>query len=131
MNILIDTQILLLILFKGSELTSKEIEIIKDDKNEIICSSISLFEISLKYSIGKLKLKKITPDHIPALLLKSGYTIKDVNHQTFSSFFKLPLKEHKDPFDRILIWEAIENNWHLMSRDKWMKEYRHHGLKLV
>ena len=131
MKVLIDTQIILWILFDSKKLSSTEKKILVSDNNQIICSSISLFEISLKYAIGKLKLKSVTPEKLPNLLIKNGYLIKDVNYDIFSTFYKLPSKIHKDPFDRIIIWEAIKNNFSLMTRDKEIKKYEKFGLSLV
>lgn len=130
MKILIDTQIILWILFDSSMLSKKEKDAIYDEDNEVMCSSISLFEISLKYSIGKLKLNGITPDKIPDLLVKSGYTIKDISFEIYSTFYKLPNEIHKDPFDRIIIWESIKNNLFLMTHDKAIKKYVKYGLNI-
>ena len=131
MKILIDTNILLFILFDDAKLSKKEIEIISDDNNEIIVSSISLFEISLKYSINKLELNNITPDKIPDLLISNGYMIEDIDYITYSSYYKLPSEFHKDPFDRLLIWEAIRKNYCLLSKDRAFVNYEKYGLKLL
>ena len=131
MKVLIDTNILLYILFDDSKLTSKELEIIHNEDNEIIISSISLFEISLKYSIKKLKLNNLTPDKIPDLLLKNGYSIEDIDYTTYSSYYKLPSDYHKDPFDRLLIWEAINKKYNLLSKDNAFISYEKYGLKLI
>ena len=131
MKILIDTNILLFILFDDAKLSKKEIEIISDDNNEIIVSSISLFEISLKYSINKLELNNITPDKIPDLLISNGYMIEDIDYITYSSYYKLPAEFHKDPFDRLLIWEAIRKDYSLLSKDRAFVNYEKYGLKLL
>ncbi len=131
MKILIDTNILLFILFDDAKLSKKEIEIISDDNNEIIVSSISLFEISLKYSINKLELNNITPDKIPDLLISNGYMIEDIDYITYSSYYKLPSEFHKDPFDRLLIWEAIRKEYNLLSKDRAFVNYEKYGLKLL
>jgi len=131
MKILIDTQIILWILFDSKKLSNSEKEILISDDNQIICSSISLFEISLKYSMGKLKLKSVTPEELPSLLIKNGYLIKNVKYDVFSTFYKLPLEIHKDPFDRMIIWEAIKNNFSLMTRDREIKKYEKFGLNLT
>ncbi len=131
MNILLDTQLILWILFDSAALSEQEKGIIADDRNTLFCSSISLFEISLKYAIGKLELTNITPDRIPELLVTGGYRIKDVGYDTFSSFYQLPRDTHKDPFDRILIWEAIQNGFHLMTRDREIRNCGKWGLSVV
>lgn len=131
MNILLDTHFILWILTDETKLSKKEKEIIENPKNSIICSSISFFEISLKYSIGKLILERFTPEDIPDLMLKNGYEIVDISYKTFSTYYKLPNDYHKDPFDRLLIWEAIQNNYKLLTRDANIKEFKSLGLKLL
>lgn len=131
MKILIDTNILLLILFDDGKLTTNELKIIQDEKNEIIITSISIFEISLKYSIGKLKLENIKPEDIPEVIEKNGYILENTDYKTFSTFYKLPINEHKDPFDRLIIWEAIQKKYYLLSRDKQFEIYEKFGLKLL
>ena len=131
MKILIDTNILLFILFDESRLTKRELEIIQDEDNEIIVSAISFFEISLKFSLRKLKLINTTPEKLPELLLKSGYSIENIDFLTFASFHKLPLDKHRDPFDRLIIWESIRKGFYLLSKDKKFGEYETIGLKLL
>jgi PIN domain nuclease of toxin-antitoxin system len=130
-NILVDTNIVLFLLFDDTQLSHKELELINDEKNRIIISSISIFEISLKYSIKKLTLTNITPDKIPDILIQNGYVIEDISYSSFASYYKLPVEHHKDPFDRILIWEAIRRDYYLMSKDKLFSEYEKYGLKLI
>jgi len=131
MKVLIDTNILLYILFDDLKLSKNEIEIISDDNNEIIVSSITLFEISLKYSINKLELNNIKPDKIPDLLIRNGYIIEDIDYITYSSYYKLQAEFHKDPFDRLLIWEAIRKEYNLLSKDRAFVNYEKYGLKLL
>ena len=119
MKVLIDTNILLWILFDGDELN-----IINDEEIEIIVSSISLFEISLKYSLNKLELKNITPYKIPELLLDNGYEIDNIDYKSFSTFYKLPNEIHKDPFDRLIIWESIIKQYYLLRLTLLIKYFR-------
>jgi PIN domain nuclease of toxin-antitoxin system len=49
-----------------------------------------------------------------------------------STFHELPLKEnHKDPFDRMLVWQTITNNMTLISKDNSLKQYEEHGLRII
>ncbi len=127
---LLDTQILLWVLFDSKRLTQGELKILNDESNEIVCSSISIFEISLKYSIGKLQFFRTTPDKIPEALVKAGYKIKEVGVDVYSTFYRLPVDIHKDPFDRLLVWEAIQSNYTLLTRDQEIERYEKYGLKV-
>ncbi len=131
MKILLDTNIVLWILFDGLKLKKNEIQLIDDENNDIIVSNISFFEISLKYAINKLELENITPDRIPDILISNGYLIEDISYNTFASFYKLPSDIHQDPFDRLIIWEAINKKYHLLSRDQIFNDYIKYGLLLA
>jgi len=48
-----------------------------------------------------------------------------------ATFYKLPKIGHKDPFDRLIIWQAIHNKMPLISKDKSFKDYKVSGLKLI
>ena len=131
MKYLLDTHTLLWVLFEDEKLSDTAKEIISNSENEIFVSIITYWEIALKYGTGKLQLENITPEEIP---LKS----KEINIETLilsetevSTFYKLPKIRHKDPFDRLIIWQAIHKNMTLISKDKAMKEYEQFGLNVL
>jgi PIN domain nuclease of toxin-antitoxin system len=130
MNYLADTHILLWS-FLETEKLSKQIKLILLDENNVIYySPISLWEISIKYGLKKLSLKGGTPDDFFNELNDSYYHCKTIDTINFITNYKLPAY-HKDPFDRFLIWEAIRNDFILMSVDKNMDLYRKEGLKVI
>ncbi|RKX77213.1 MAG: PIN domain nuclease, partial [Spirochaetes bacterium] len=104
MNYLFDTHYILWTLFEPEQI-NKNVEKILEDENTIkYVSGISLWEISLKYSLGKLELEGTDPDEVHKIIKRSGFEIIEVENNLFSSYYKLPKKEdHKDPFDRMLI----------------------------
>jgi PIN domain nuclease of toxin-antitoxin system len=81
------------------------LNILKDSSNEIHISSISFWEISLKFSFGKLSLDGCTPDELPSLATQMGLEIIDATADELSSIHKLP-NIHKYPFDRLIIHQA-------------------------
>ena len=92
---------------------------------------ISLWEISLKYSIGKLELSGTNPDEIFESILESGLEVMPVETELFASYYKLQKKNrHKDPFDRLLIWQAIQNDLTVITDDSRMEDYVADGLKI-
>jgi len=98
---------------------------------QVFVSSISFWEISLKYSIGKLSLNNILPEDLPSIALDCGLDILELDSNTMSTFHKLPRISHKDPFDRMIIWSAISKNLTLISRDSSFSEYEKFGLSLM
>jgi PIN domain nuclease of toxin-antitoxin system len=60
------------------------------------------------------------------------FTVIDMKENEAITFHELPLKKnHKDPFDRMLIWQAITKKMILASKDKSFEQYKKDGLKLI
>ncbi|MDZ7720906.1 MAG: type II toxin-antitoxin system VapC family toxin [Balneolaceae bacterium] len=131
MNYLLDTHTLLWVLFDEERLSKKSIIAFKNPKNILFVSIVSYWEISLKYGLGKLELTGITPDELPYYAKEAGIQTSKVSEITASTFHKLPRSKHKDPFDRLIIWQAIHQNHILITKDRKIKEYQKHGLKVL
>jgi len=132
MNYLIDTHYILWSLFEPKLINSKIKSIFEDENATKFVSGISLWEISLKYSLGKLILEETNPDEIIENIIRSGFEIISIDNYLFASYYKLPKKEsHKDPFDRMLIWQSITNDLTLITNDSYVSQYIEDGLKLI
>jgi len=131
MKYLLDTHTLLWVLFNDEELSNYAKDLIKNSENHIYVSLITYWEISLKYGIGKLELENITPQEIPQKSKEINIQTLDLLESEVSTFFKLPKLEHKDPFDRIIIWQAINRNIPLISKDTAMEMYVKYGLNVL
>ncbi|MDI6734638.1 MAG: type II toxin-antitoxin system VapC family toxin [bacterium] len=129
MKYLLDTHTFLWILFDDNNLSEKVKVIIRDLENEIYVSVISYWEISLKFAVGKLELEGITPDELLIQAEQIGIQTLEISKEDASTFYNLPKMKHKDPFDRLIIWQAINRNIILISKDKEMKDYQKFGLK--
>jgi PIN domain nuclease of toxin-antitoxin system len=131
LKLLLDTHTVLWTIGKTSELSEKVINEIKNPNNEILVSAVSLWEIALKYSIGKLLVDFDLSD-IPEYCKKMGFTLIPLNPTEALNSLQLPQKSsHKDPFDRMLIYQCITNNYTLVSRDSKIKAYKENGLKYI
>jgi len=118
MKIIIDTHIFLWGLSDPKLIRKADRDEIKSLSNIIYVSSISIAEIMLKASLGRLEI-----DFNPvALAEESGFEML-----SFSAEDALLLKEmpfhHKDPFDRMLIAQSIANKFHIMTYDEKFKRY--------
>ena len=71
-----------------------------------------------------------TPEDFFVELKNSYYRCKEIDPVSLISNYKLP-GYHKDPFDRFLVWEAINNDFVLISTDEKMDLYKKEGLKAV
>ncbi len=130
-KILLDTHILLWAIGNTKELSEKVISEIKNPKNEILVSAVSLWEIALKHSIGKLTINFDVKD-IPKFCKKMDFELISLSPAEALESLKLPQKDnHKDPFDRMLIYQCIKNEYILASRDKKIEMYKKDGLKLI
>ena len=131
MKYLLDTHTLLWCLFEPSKLSSRVVDTVENVSNEILVSILTLWEISLKFSLGKLTLEGITPDKLPEVIEKSGFDILPLSPVDAASSFRLPRLKHQDPFDRLLIWQAIQNNLIFLSQDRKVQLYKEHGLQVL
>jgi PIN domain nuclease of toxin-antitoxin system len=127
---LVDTQILLWSFFDTSKLPAKIRQCLTDETKLIYYSPVNLWEISIKYGLGKLELNGFTPEEFFYEVENSFYRCKAVEPADAATSYQLP-KLHKDPFDRLLIWEALRHNFTLLSVDDSIKQYQKIGLNLV
>jgi PIN domain nuclease of toxin-antitoxin system len=130
MKYIVDTHILLWSFIDPTKLSPTISQMLMNESNNIYYSPINLWEISIKYGLKKLDLKGITPEDLYKEIDDSFYICKEMNKNDLVSSYKLPAY-HKDPFDRFLIWEAIRNDFILISADKNMELYKKDGLRVV
>ena len=130
MKYLVDTHILLWAFIEPKKLSKSSSKILLDEDNDIYYSPINLWEISIKYALKKLDLKGITPDDFFEELNESYFLCKRIENLDLISSYKLPI-HHKDPFDRFLIWESIQNDFIFMTADERMDLYKKEGLKVA
>jgi len=131
MNYVLDTHAMIWALFNSSKLSENGKQIILNPEYNIYVSIISFWEISLKYNLGKISFDKITPDQLPVFVEKSGYNILNLEPQVVASFHKLPAEDHKDPFDRLIIWQCIHSAFTLISKDTSFEKYKKYKLKVL
>jgi PIN domain nuclease of toxin-antitoxin system len=129
---LLDTHTFIWATLQTNNLSKKSKEIISNRSNEICVSTVSFWEISLKTKINKFSFKDININDFPKYAKNMGFTIMDMQENETITFHKLPLKKnHKDPFDRMLIWQAITKNMTMISKDELFEQYKKDGLKLI
>lgn len=118
MKILLDTHILIWYSEGNKMLNEKWIELIENPLHQKYVSYVSFWEMNIKISIGKLTLAANSPIQIVPKEIEILYpTLSDLKELS-----KLPL-HHRDPFDRMIIAQAISNNFLLMSNDGNFEKY--------
>jgi PIN domain nuclease of toxin-antitoxin system len=80
--------------------------------------------------LGKLVITGFSPEDLPGACLQMGFDIKSLSPEDSSTHHQIKAVYHKDPFDRILIWQAIRNNYTLISTDDQFKKYKSEGLRV-
>lgn len=131
MKYLLDTHVILWLAYEDAKLSNPAREILLDPKNEIYLSAVSFWEISLKFQSGKLDLKGHNPE-----MLKSGfdqfYDFRELSLEMGDALtiYKLDSPFHKNPFDRMLIWQALRHGLTFLTADENIKRYQEIGLKV-
>lgn len=118
MNLLLDTHVLIWALEDNPILSAEAHDAIVDGKNMVFVSSVSAWEISIKKAMGKLK----APDNLEEEIELHRFTPLNVNFEHARLAGALP-DIHKDPFDRMLIAQAITEKLTLISRDSQCADY--------
>ena len=130
MRYLADTHVLLWAFEKKSKLSPGMIAALEDRNSEVLYSPASLWEISIKYGLGKLQIHGVTPEEFLEELDKSFFDCLPLDNSVIASSYKLP-RLHGDPFDRLLIWQAVSSGATLLSADPATDAYVAHGLSVV
>lgn len=131
MRYLLDTHILLWALFDPKKISTVARKILRSQENSIFVSVVSFWEISLKYALNKLALQGIEPHELPDYASQINFEILGLSSEDAASFHQLSRLSHKDPFERMIIWQAIRNEMTLISKDKEFGEYEKFGLSIV
>lgn len=118
MKLLLDTHALLWWLFDDPRLPEKARKLIADNDNTVFFSVASIWEISIKKALGKLQL----PDEFYPALDNSGFQKLIIDLEHTLRIENLPLHHH-DPFDRMLIAQALAENLTLLSKDTKLTRY--------
>jgi len=130
MKILLDTHYLLWAFIDTSKIIKSIYSKLLSDENEVFYSQASLWEISIKFNMGKLSLKGMKPEEFYEEIENSFLKCRVFENDELITLYKLPI-EHKDPFDRILIWQSIKSDFYFLSVDKQVVNYRKYGLKIL
>ena len=97
-------------------------EIFLDEKSEIFLSIVSCWEISIKWSINKLELRYPPDTFLKIQIQKNQLSLLSIELEHTIQVANLPF-HHRDPFDRLLVSQAIIENIPLMSADKTLSQY--------
>ncbi len=116
MNILIDTQAIIWFAENNSQLSVKARDMMEDEDNNCFVSMASLWEISIKMNLGKLVINNLMLSEFMDEVIENGFPILDIRRDHVLENEKLPFF-HRDPFDRLIIAQAISENMKVVTSD--------------
>lgn len=115
-RMLLDTHVFLHWVNDDPRLTVAARRAIADAANECFLSMASCWELSIKSSLGKLKLASSVEQFVPEQLAANGFTLLNLTLRHVAKVEKLPF-HHRDPFDRLLIAQAFVEKMVIVSAD--------------
>jgi len=121
MQFLIDTHILIWYLDGSNKLPEKIKNIINDENNIIVVSIASIWELAIKISLKKIDTKLDLPD-VETHITERQFKLLNISFKHLNVLTAL-LTHHGDPFDRLLIAQAITEDLTILSADKQFKAY--------
>jgi PIN domain nuclease of toxin-antitoxin system len=122
MRILLDTHIFLWLVDDDKRLSERYRQIIHNLDHEIFLSVVSIWECVIKYQIGKLDFPSSPETYLPKQRRTHLIKTLTVDENSIAQLVKLPLL-HKDPFDRLIMAQALQHNLTIMTEDKSMLAY--------
>ncbi len=122
MKLLLDTHTLLWFIAGSASLSAYTRSLIEDAANEKFVSIVSIWETAIKVSIGKMSLSAPFDVLFPHQLEVNGFELLPIKVEHTSVVTTLPF-HHRDPFDRLLIAQAIEEKLTLLSVDNVFDDY--------
>ena len=120
--ILLDTVTFLWLITGSSELSKTAKEIYLDKENHIYLSSVSVWEIIVKYKLGRLPLPERPATYIPKQRYIHGIEPLPLDENEVTELESLP-KIHTDPFDRMLVCQALARDLTILTPDKLIQKY--------
>ncbi len=119
MKLLLDTHALLWSIIEPDKLSTGARSAITDPASQVAVSAVSFWEISIKTALGKLSLNGVTPEQLVDYAQQQGFDLLPLTPRLAASFSRLPVDPmHRDPFDRMLVWQAVSLGYTLVSRDR-------------
>jgi PIN domain nuclease of toxin-antitoxin system len=121
-RLLLDTHALLWFLLNDRQLSGNAKSIIADSGNDVLVSPASYWEIAIKISLGKYLLDQPFVEFMEQELTKNEFTILPITLQHAAAVCTLAF-HHRDPFDRLLIAQAMVENIPVLSNDMMFDKY--------
>ena len=127
MNLLLDTCTFLWIITGDEAVSDTAARVYLEEDNEAFLSTVSEWEIALKYSMGRLELPASPLIYVPKQREKHGIQVLPLDEISALNAGNLE-KIHKDPFDRMLVSQSIINGYPIITPDEMVRRYPIHTI---
>ncbi len=122
MKLLLDTHVFLWFTGEPEKLSARLLGALIDPENEVYFSPVSFWEIAVKYQLGKLPLKEEPAVLVSRERARAGIRPLPLEEEDIPFLHTLP-RLHRDPFDRLLICQALHHHMVLATDDHLIKRY--------
>jgi PIN domain nuclease of toxin-antitoxin system len=120
---LLDTNVFLWGLSEEHKLNPRAQEILKSSSSELYFSAAGSWEIAIKFALGSLPLPKAPSEYIPYAQRLWGIQTLNITQEHALRAGELPV-HHRDPFDRMLIAQALSEQMTLLTADRIFQKYK-------
>lgn len=127
MRVLVDTHVFLWDLLEDRRSSRRAKQVLSSDEHELVFSLVSLWEIAIKMKIGKLNTIGSSVAYIRDEMNAYGMELLPIRYEHILQLEALP-HHHNDPFDRLLIAQALTESLQILTGDAAFQQY---GVKLV
>lgn len=121
MRVLLDTQMLIWALIEPSLVPASGTSVLKDLSNAFLFSPVNILEVAIKFRLRRPDFN-FSPDILLAAARQAGFRELPVVSAAAARVADLP-GHHRDPFDRLLVAQAIEHGAHLLTADALLASY--------
>ena len=127
MRVLVDTHVFLWWAEGDRRLPAKARAALRDPDNECLFSLASVWEIAIKAGLGKLRLAVPVQRYVVEQIAANGFKLLEIRLPHLGRLASLA-KHHRDPFDRLLVAQALEDQLAVITADKLFTKY---GVKRI
>lgn len=122
MRLLLDTHVMLWLAVSPAKLSEATLERVRDARQDLLMSTVSAWEISIKYANGKLPLSSVPAEFVPELQRRLKLSVLPIELTHAIRAGALP-PLHRDPFDRMLVAQAMTHGLPIVTVDPRIAAY--------
>lgn len=122
MRLLLDTATFIWITLDAPQLSARARSVVQEPENDVYLSAVSSWEIGVKHRLGRLRLPELPSRLIPRLRDEHGIEPLALDEEASLQLDRLP-DHHRDPFDRMLICQALVGGLVILTPDEQIRRY--------